>query len=343
MTTTRRDLIENFSNGKLPTGDNFAEMINSLLHLDEFNAHVEEFEKFKNRTAIDVGQGDAAWRIALTETSQLRLGRIGDAATAAATPGDLDLGGWTGMTGRIGTCRDPASFAGHTTQLNVKALPAVPSNGQWHDVIDMPEHPCVFEITLATARPVYVYPQTPMQILRRLVGLPARQNAVAHGVATAVGDGCKPTVSTSAPPGGTSRWRDLGGMILAALLLAFVTVTLLPGLQSGGNATLAALLVQLQDLTGSTLSALGLDEIEPSTFLHETLPLGLLAIAGLVVLRIAIGALYRDSRAARIRWKKTSGRWIWGNRRWTLQIRGPAFRKSSEDGNLYYAITKLWN
>lgn len=346
MTTKRAELIENFSNGKLPSGENFADLINSMVHQDQFDAHVQAFEDWKARGEVALGSGDKAWRISVNENAQVQVLR-GDGADDSATPlgfADIQLGGWTSLTGRIGDCSDPDAFASHKAELDVTAMPSVPSDGNWHPVVRMPGHPCVFEVTAATARVVYLAPLGIAAIARGLIGVSEEQNAIAHGTAIATGANRQPSLAVSAQPDAGTTWNMLGAY-LAVVLILVLGAALLAGTPAENEieAGLGSFGDWLVTYVGKLLSGLGLTNIDPSKFTHLYLPLAILVVNVLYAMRLFIRAVHLRRRAVCLRWKKTGGSVFAGDRQWTLQLRGPTFAPGPQDSNVYYSITKLWN
>ncbi|MEM9551684.1 MAG: hypothetical protein AAGA05_10940 [Pseudomonadota bacterium] len=341
MTTKRADLIESFSNGKLPTGENFANLINSMVHQDQFDEHVRAFDAWKERGEVILGHGDDAWHMGVNDHAQVRLSR-GD-TSGAASPADVQIDGWTGFAGRIGACRDADTFAAPKTELDVARLPSVPGDGKWHPIVNMPGHPCVFEITAASARNVYAKSGLMSGVLRLVVGANDEQNAVAHATATATGSG-RPALNVMQRPNPGGTWTALGSYIALVIILVLGALLLVgtPS-ESAVETGLGQFGDWLNALMEKLFAALGITGVDPSKVTHLYLPLAILIINALYALRLLNQGLFRNRKSIRLRWKKTSGSALRDNRSWTLQMRGPAFGPDAEDPDIHYSITKIWN
>ncbi|WP_299843930.1 hypothetical protein [uncultured Roseovarius sp.] len=346
MTTTRAELIENFSNGKLPSGENFADLINSMVHQDQFDAHVQTFEDWKARGEVALGSGDRAWRIAVNDNAQVQLlrGDGSDGLTAPQGFADIQLGGWTSLTGRIGDCSDPKAFMGYKIELDVAGMPNVPSDGSWHPIVNMPGHPCVFEVTAGTARVAYLAPLGIMSMARGLIGISEEQNAITHGTIVATGANRQPSLTVSAQPDAATTWNVLGAY-LAAVLILVLGAALLAGTPAENEIEvgLGSFGDWLVTYVGKLLAGLGITGIDPTKFTHLYLPLAILVVNVLYALRLLIRANHLRRRSVCLRWKKTGGSVFSGDRQWTLQLRGPTLAPGPQDSNIYYSITKLWN
>lgn len=345
MTTKIADLIDNFSNGKLPTGENFADLITSMVHRDTFDAHVRDFEDFKARGQIQLGEAPHLWQIGADADGQLRVLRTDAAGKPPATDetGDILLGGWTTLQGRIGARIAPDAFAGPETQLAVAGMASVASDGAWHDIVQMPGHPCAFEITAATARPVYPESGGIGTALRALLGIAPEENGIVHGTCVATGGNRKPALSLTGQPDGAVPRGVLGvyGGVLAGLVLG---VLLLAGTEADSDASLALarLAALIEAGAASLLGLLRIDGIDPAQVAVRYVPLTVLALNGLFVLRMGLQAVHLQRRAVRLRWKKTSGSTLKDNQSWTLQLRGPRFPPGPSQAEVAFTLTRLW-
>lgn len=323
MTASRQELKSYFANGKLPTGENFAELIDSMTQQDEFKAHEEAFEKWTNRGEVSLGAGDLAWRLFVDSAHHIRL-QPGPKYDAKAGAADVQLTGWVGMAGRIGETIDSDAFSAEQTELDVSALPSIDSDGKWQKIVDMPGHPCVFEITAATAQPP-LKPQSRIKsALSWLVGRSPRGNAIVHAVVTANGSHHEPSLTTTGQPDATNTWQRLKRNLLGLVLLLLI-------------------LAQFNDLWpfGGDLLA---DTRSLATVLTPRFVAGvILALYFLYVARLVSLHLSTRRNAVALRWTKSTGSVIAGNAEYTLEMRGPPIDEGRAPGKVFYHITKLWN
>lgn len=346
MTTQISDLIDNFSNGKLPTGENFADLINSMVHRDAFDAHVKAFEDELARGQVQLGQAPNLWQIDGDADGQLRVLRCDSEGKVPATDeaGDILLGGWTTLDGRIGARTDADAFSAPHTEVDVAAMACVASDGGWHDIVEMPGHPCAFEITAATARPVYPHAPGLGTAVKSLLGITAEENGIVHGTCTATGGNRLPALTLTSQPD-TGAIKGQIGAYFQVLAILVLGALLLVGTQAEGVAgdMLVRLAAVLEQGVDQVLTRLGIEGVDASIITLRYLPLTLLGLNALFVLRLLVRGLHLKRSAVRLRWKKRSGSALMDTRHWTLQLRGPSYPPGPAPAEVYYTITKLWN
>ncbi|MDD9716292.1 hypothetical protein PVW48_06025 [Dinoroseobacter sp. PD6] len=345
MTIKVDDLIKNFSDGKLPTGENFADLINSMVHKDDFTKAQQAFEDFKARGEITLGPSPGQWQLGVNEDAQLRVLEL-DAEgkpPASAEAGDILLGGWVNAAGRLGPKLDAYAFEEGQTELPVAHMSSVASDGGWHDILAMPGRPCAFEITAATARTVYPATTGFGTAFKSLLGITTEPNGIAHGTCTAVGGHRKPALSLTSQPSAEGVGTSLA-LFLGIILGLFLLGLLLIGTQAEGAAqdALIRAAAQLEQGVGSLMTSLRITGVEASEVVTVYLPLAVLGLAGLYLLRQLNRLRHLKSRAVSLRWKKAGGSALMDDRTWTLQLRGPPLPPGPEEAKVYYTITKLW-
>lgn len=345
MTTKVDDLIRNFSDGKLPTGENFADLITSMVHKDEFARAEQEFDEFKTRGEITLGPSPGVWQLGVSADAQLRLLELDEDGKVPETveAGDILLGGWVNVAGRLGPKIDPFCFEDGKTELPVAHMSNVASDGGWHDILAMPGRPCAFEITAATAQTVYPKSSGLGTAFKTVLGLTAEPNGIIHGTCTAAGGHRKPALQLTSQPSaettGTTLWLFLGGILFLGLL-----GLLLIGTQAEGAAidVLIAGATALEGAVDSVLTALRVTGISASEVVTYYLPVTVLSLAGLYLLRQILRLRHLKARAVCLRWKKSGGGALMDDRTWTLQLRGPVVPPGPDEAKVYFSITKLW-
>lgn len=249
MQVTKQELKTAFSNGQLPDGGDFANLIDFFVPEERFDAHVREFDAFKKRPDVTLGPARDGWTLWLDETDShvwLAPGDkrpsqpVGTAAQGAASTdpvsmpdtggipdvvsADVNLWGWTAAAGRVGTFWGRDALAGTTSELadRMPTREALKSDGKSHVLFDTPERPCVLEIVAATnADP----PQERKRGARmaRMVGFGAPSNAAIHAIVAANGDSGRPTIRYTNAPNSHLGWKTA---CLIVLLAAAVLIML---------------------------------------------------------------------------------------------------------------------
>ncbi len=362
MTTSRKDLKTFFENGKLPTGENFAELIDSMVHQSELAKHEEDFRKWTEHGKILLGAGDKRWALSVDQALHLQV-RLEDDVAPESSPADVNLAGWTGMGGRLGTSIGDKDFSGEAAELDLSALRSVKSDGNWYQIVGAPERPCAFEITAAVSRPKAKAESEVWQFFARLIGNVKPDNAVVHAVAAANGvPGSRPHLRRTAQPNPRSGWRLLGHRLLALLLIALVVGLLLESPLLGDHQvasvspTSAAGTVTPAPRVGVDIEKLGNPKSRISMWIEEKTGLkGLAAsvslypylwVAALILvllyfLRMLLFAFRNQRNGIQLEWSRASGSRLTGSATYTLQIRGPAYEQG--DADIHYHITKLWS
>ena len=143
MTTNRVDLKAKFRDGEVPTGDNFATLIDSMVHVDEF-------QSWRKTGEIDLANG--AWRVYVDSSGRFVVDP--DNPTLSRPPLALwHEGGWVGMQGRIGTY-DPAREAASENKPSELQVPLnVRADGKWQPVVSNLEGCHAFELVAQVADP----------------------------------------------------------------------------------------------------------------------------------------------------------------------------------------------
>ena len=344
MTTRRDELKGYFANGQLPTGENFAELIDSMVHQDEFAEHEASFRQWTTRGEISLGAGEGSWRLFVDDAHRLHVepGQVVEAEPGAEY---VELAGWAGMRGRIGTCDGEKAFVEQTPELDLRALPSVKSDGNWQRIVDVPRRSCAFEVTAGVVRTdEHGGPPGETHVWRRLLGYPAPENAVVHAVATANGSSGRPTLACSGQPDTGLGWRRLRERLVWLLVPVVVAALLIEsplakqlGIAAQGDAGQTA---------GGTwgdwiASDLGMENVLSSIAGHPQIWGVVLAVALLYVLRLLLVAFRTRRNGIELRWIKASGSVLAGTAAYALHVRGPAYGEA--DARVHYHITKLWS
>lgn len=157
----RKELKHRFREGALPTEEDFAVLIDSLAHIDEYNKLVEWMRRLEARLALDPSlepappppddddNGDVppekpgATPFYYDENGKVGLG-LRDPISL------LDVRGWIAQKGRLGSYEP----YGHETETGRRGRhPSVPADGQWHVIVPHPEGPHAFEIVAYAGLP----------------------------------------------------------------------------------------------------------------------------------------------------------------------------------------------
>lgn len=193
MTTSRQDLKAYFRDGEVPSGDNFSALIDSMVHVDQF-------ESWRKTGEIDFADG--LWRVYVDADRRFVI----DPDTPTRSRPALALwheGGWAGMQGRVGTY-DPALEAasrsprpGLEVPLNVKA------DGKWQPIITDLEGCHAFEVVAKVAGPK-----------------PSDKQGITRAVALTSSEGSD--VSVQQAPAHRSLQRNLASLVLLLLFVGFI-------------------------------------------------------------------------------------------------------------------------
>lgn len=349
MTTKTDALIDKFSNGKLPTGENFADLIRSMVDQDTFKEHLDDLAEFEARGDYKLGTSPKGWHLGVNTDDQVRLVR-GDGPEGSThvvqgkVTGDIQLEGWTSLSGRIGQRVARDAFSESKTELDVAGMDNIDSDGTWRTIVLMPGHPCAFEVTAATARTVYPKYSGGAAMLRALTGITAEQNGIVHGMVTAVGGNRKPTLSLSAQPDPLPGWGALLIYLVMMPILFLATLLLIGGpSQVKSDTVLLGLATTLRDAINTPLEAMGITFVSADTLTFDYLPLALIVISLVYGARAITRAIHLSRKSVKLRWKKTAGTALMDDRSWSLQLQGPKFAPSAEAAKVYFTITKLWN
>ena len=188
MTTPRDDLKKYFSDGSLPTGANFAELIDSMVHQDAFAAHIDGYEPGAPQEVMVWDSQGRAWRLSVNATGHVGLDlQSADGPEPEPTPGP-DACRWVAGTAQGGVI--------------AKAGPT----------------PCAFKVTAGTA-------ESPggttgmSRFFRWLVGIPHPSNSLLEAcVAPPAGPDAKPIVTEATEV--QRAWRSLWGQLLTLVVVA---------------------------------------------------------------------------------------------------------------------------
>lgn len=359
MSVSKDDLIRSFSNGALPDGSDFANLINFFTPEAEFKKHEAAFEAWQRRPDVTLGAADTGWCMALYD-GHVWLAPNDHAPKPPPTPGgppaqvvpDVALWGWVGMAGRVGTVIGADTFAKPGSELAPRLPEALtlPSDGTFRTILAPPGRPCAFELVAATDLPP-AGKRGLWQRLLRAIGFGAPDNAVLHAVITANGAAGRPTLSLSGDPDGSVGWGRvaLGLLLVAGLLSALGAHISVPGgIRDLGDllASLKGAFAGIEKMVAKLLALLKGEGGQTLTLGSE--PLGgwvrdgLFGGAILAALVFLNRRRHRARSAITLRWMRSTGSALTGTARYELQLRGPDLSERSGEGRLYFHITGLW-
>lgn len=342
MTTNREDLIEYFSNGKLPSGENFAELIKSLVHQDEFASHEAEFRNWTTQGEVSLGGEDTRWKLSVDDEGHVHLDPEAEADLPSG-PADIQLSGWVSMAGRLGDGADADAFAKSETELDVASLASVPSDGGWHPIVNMPGHAVAFEVVAGTARPVFHTKPGIKDFFMWLVGIQKPRNCVIRASVLATGAYEKPALTTQSVPNPRDRSGFLRGYLMALFVVVVSAILLLNSPWKDALASdVRALDDGINSFAAQVMEMLGLKGGQEGEEAYYYTWMAILWINILYLARLVIQVGSERRNAVRLKWVRSGGSLMEGDRRWALNICGPVYEKGSGDANLYYHVTKLW-
>jgi len=356
MTTEVKELIKYFSNGQLPTGENFSELITSMVHKEEFNDQVGKFKTWTERPEISLGPDDDDWHLYVDDHDGVRL-RRGKPDTGQPSATDIQLDGWTSMPGRTGMKIEPDAFARPGREIDPASFNEVAADGGGHTIVEMPSGPCAFEITAATNRKILQIKPGIFSFLRWAFGIPTDQNVILHTVVTATGGDRRPRLDVSADADTRAAKRVLSRALMVLLVLIigfFMQVDVLSRFLLDDTTyyvpdtyVFQRDFRDLEGLVGVYTNAanrwLMLFSYLPPTVVKGTAIAS--GVFALFLLRAIVSYIATRRHSLRLKWSKESGSAMNSNRKWALKLRGPAYdsRNPEDEDKIYYSVTKLWN
>lgn len=314
---TRDNIKRRFQNGALPSQGDFAVLVDSLVHVDEFS-------EWTTHGFIDVGtERGRRWRIESPDGRQLVVRLLPGApasggSEAAPTPTQVRVDAWVGMPARRGTYQPATDARGAEASIAEGGPPGalhVPADGGWHPIVRAVSAPSAFEVVAQTAQAGELETGGVEGLLGRL-GLRGARAGVAHAIAVTAGRGSTPALTETVAPlqQGSGRLRGGAGAIaLLAILLVIYAAYRVPGTVCGASWGISSCL-------GPFVAAQG----------------GLLLVtAGLMAVAAALAGLARSTRRNRLQlaWRRSSQ-----GDTFDLCVRAPAATKT----DISYHITRLW-
>ncbi|WP_299195050.1 hypothetical protein [uncultured Litoreibacter sp.] len=350
MTVTKEDLKHAFSDGMLPTGDNFADLIDSTVSTDAFKDHVAAFEAWKARPKITIGTAPTDWDLTVTTADTLTVGP--GQAEFAKTAADVNVWGYAGLSARIGAAANADAFADPTPTLSVENMDAVLGDGAWHTIIDHPGRPCSFEVTAMANAPATKPDKWYMKLFRAVTGWPVIGPTMLQAVAASSGGNGQPSLQVTQCPNPRAAMESLKSKAAIAALLATVAAIIYA---LGWDAPFVSAWDKLMEVVNALLKGLE-SAINAITILIEkalskpekSLALNLvdhkaeiaLILLGYLIARGVTHATLLNRRTCHIRWRKTkSGK----KKSYALQIRSAKGFRDIKAAKVSYAITRLWD
>jgi hypothetical protein len=313
---TRENIKKRFQNGALPSQGDFAVLVDSLVHVDEFS-------EWTTHGVIDVGsEGGRRWRLECPDGRQLVIrllpGTTQPAGSGAPVATQLRVDAWVGMPARRGTYQ-PASDdrtrdgavpdGGPPGALHVKA------DGGWHPIVRSVAVPAAFEVVAQTAQEGRGDDSGVDRIFGNL-GLRGARAGVAHAIAVTAGKGSTPSLTQTVAPLQQGRGRlRIAAVVgaVVALLVAVYAAYRVPGTVCG--------------------ESWGIMSCVPPFISAQPGLLGVAAV--LVALATTLGVLARltERNCLQLAWRRSSQ-----GDTYDLCVRAPLANNSE----VYYHLTRLW-
>lgn len=193
MTTSRQDLKSYFRDGEVPSGANFSSLIDSMVHVDQF-------ESWRKTGEIDLANGQ--WRIYVDSANRL----VADPDNPTKDRPTLALwheGGWAGMPGRVGTYDHERETALAKDRPGLQVPLSVQADGKWRPIIGDLEGCHAFELVARVASPKDSGPQ-----------------GITHAVALASASGAE--ISVHQAPAHRTLQRNVVAMVLLVLFVGLI-------------------------------------------------------------------------------------------------------------------------
>lgn len=152
MNKTKAQLKDDFSNGSMPTGSNFADLIDSLVHHDELCSSALKSAMQSKTTDTNAPHslkyGGGIFNLQFDEQGNLLISKSGAVlatltanqqqwviAATAQRPSPLAVEGWLRAAGRLGSYNPADRCAQTMPPCDDLATLRVDANGKWHPII----------------------------------------------------------------------------------------------------------------------------------------------------------------------------------------------------------------
>lgn len=360
MTATKEELTRAFSDGMLPTGEDFSELIHSMVHIDTFDAHVRAFEAFKNAPEISLGVAPNQWDLKVDDSNHLVISPSSDVSLPGLA--DVNLWGYAGLSGRLGTALDKSAFQAATPSLDVatasvknQTLGIVPGDGKPATIILPPGRACAFEFTAMGQVPPEKPDGTIKGVLRKLTGWVAFVPTVMHAVATSPGPGGAPSLTMTQSPDPDAAWGRLGRQVLVLLIALAVIAFLIELPLSGEIKTLVEELEAKAVAEGKEVAALfdsalawvaAKLHLKGVALILEGKAWASYVVVALIVawfLRLLIQAWRITRMSCELSWTKTSGGGLSAPPQYALTLRSSKGADQPDQARVFFSITRLWD
>ncbi|WP_298855437.1 hypothetical protein [uncultured Ruegeria sp.] len=386
MTATKDQLVKLFSDGMLPTGNDFSELIRSTVHVQTFDAHVREFKAYTTRPEIPIGAPPDRWTLKVTDPT--------DGCSAALMPvlsndtpyvelapqehshagaAGLNIWGYTGLSGRIGTAVGGEAYEGSEPEMAKLAMHSLKAGETHKRIILQPGRPCAFEISAVIDGPQNEHNGWLMRAFHTLIGWKSPVPNMIHAVVVSSGPNAAPSVQvTQSPRVGPAYWRLLlrafAIVFLAALAIHFLPKWISPDASSQngvavttsspqppssqpaqnteanppGDTSQPELEQEITSLLAKVFHQLGLDKIVETLEKIPKLADWIAGVALVLLLCFALSALRLRRLQARLSWRKAEGAGFKRNPPRDLCLQRPKL-KAYANTPFNYAITRLWD
>lgn len=232
MTATKDDLKRAFADGMLPTGANFRDLIDTMVDVETFDAHVDTFEDLRDAPTVRIGEAPDAWTLQSVLPAQdapegtRRFSSHPYVSMSPSTPGKggtgVTLEGYTGLAARVGTAANGSAYTGAEASSDALAMHEVAAGSKANTlIVTSPGRACAFEITAKIDAPEMREQGRIARGAKALIGLPAPKPVLLHGVAVTAGPGTVPSTRVTQSPG---MGRSFGGVLIRLILAAVLAL-----------------------------------------------------------------------------------------------------------------------
>ncbi len=213
MKKNTEELKGYFKDGAIPSGENFASLIDSMVHRDDF-------EKWTKQGDISLGANESQWQLRVDEDESLVVGRQEPEA-----PASVRMPAWVAMEGRVGTY-DPRLPAAEqsTSDVHPASVLSVRADGNWNPITEVSSRDChAYEIVAQMSKEETATSGV-LNTFLRATRWSKPKRAIAHAIVTTSASGSRPSIRQTSDPDPRRAWRRLSRWVLALILLLLVVM-----------------------------------------------------------------------------------------------------------------------
>lgn len=318
MARTREELTNAFSDGALPTGEDFAALIDSFTLRSELLAHEARMLPLLQKGSMTIGEAENGWTIERDEAGNLSFKRVLTAPTGKDA--SAVFSGYLRAEGIQGGALDKAAYEAKESPI-APPPSSIASTGEFETILNAPARPAALEI-VACAQPA----EAPRKRTWWQFALGIDPVGATLLRATALNSAFRqPTLQQEAAP--KKRWRTRMALHLAisAILLSIAIFSIFLLTRDTTAAAEPVICTQLgkKFLNDACLS------------MHKN---SILFTSASIILLIFFAsrscfAFGAQTKIARIRWEKAGDGYV-------LQLSGPKYPGPAVP--LYYHVTRRW-